>query len=990
MKKTITFSLFKKLVNKSKLGLAIVGLIATGGAALAQTTYYPMSFVTGKGLKTDIVADGSPPYPGLGTKAAADTTFDIASGGIGYYLAANNLSIPSMGNTGGRLPVSTSVTSVSKPYLTYSLANNMTTSPPGTVLKTPNALHQRGTRVDTLLFTNTTYSGDIYILGASGNGPVSAYITILYSDNTIAPAVSVSFPDWFNLTHQDSSMVGIGRASNNFDFGCGAVPCVTGAPRLFDIRVPFPMASYGVKTIKGIRIQKATSGGTLNIMAVTIAHNPCPPSMQVFAPAAPPTPPVTITTANAIKWRSVASSVGYEYVLAPYATMPVPLPVVPPVGAPAPTSTLDTFKLYPSGLIPNTGYVFFVRNKCNNSGSSSVWNVTSFTTPNCATVSTAGILAFLPSTTRSLRLRWAKNQTALTVLTPASPLCQGFEYALTNSATPPTSGTFTTDTAIYFSNLLACKQYYLHVRNNCTGTSFGPWSSKAFTTACCPAPGGLPAIVINGGVSTNVPGSVSINWKKAVDSAMVGYQYQLVKGTGSPVWSDWKNTIDTFVNLPNVDYPVIKPGQIYRFWLRTNCVDTFSVSPMSVSFTNPFYACDTTSKPVITNVNIHGAQIDWMSGSSAAPYPIQRHNVAVTINPTPPTSDILVGDSSIAAHLYPTANRFWRIRDTFHHVALLQPNTKYWVHVRTQCDSVYRPPFANPPVPLYSYSAWKSDTFRTPAICKEPDTPVIDNITPHSAHMKWNLFFGNIGYEYFIDQSSTPPAFTTGPLINYNEVSPSNLFSGTNYWFHLRTKCDAVNYSPWTSTPFSTPALCNLVTPSPSLQVVAGNLNPGPNSAIFTWPVVPNATSYDVAVTTTPATPAAPDATISITSYSATGLTPNTNYYFHLKAKCSPNDETGWQQIAFKTAPLTAVSTLDNVASVLVYPNPVDDNLTVDIQSNPKGTLQVIDMTGKVIFTTPTQGPKTNINMGPYAPGIYMIKYFVDNSNIQMIRVHKQ
>lgn len=987
MKQTITSSLINKLFGKSKQVWMTIGLMAAGTIAVAQTTYYPMSFVAGKGFNADVVADGTPPYPGLGTKAAADTTFDIASSSFGYYLAADNLSVASMGSTGGRLPVSTTVNSLATPAITYTLAPNMTSSPPGAYIKTPTALHQRGSRVDTLLFTNTTYSGDIYLLGASGNGPVSASIIILYSDNTSAPAVSVTFPDWFNMTSPDTAMVGIGRTSNQFDFGCGAIPCQPRTPRLFDIRVPFPFASYGVKTIKGIRIAKTTSGGTLNILAVTIAHNPCPPSAQVVPPVAPPTPPVTITTANTIKWRAVTGSVGYEYILMPYTTMPVPLPILPPLTAPAPTSTTDTFKTYSSGLIPNTPYVFFVRNKCNNTGSTSVWNVTSFTTPNCATVSTTGMLTFLPNTTRSLRLRWAKNQTALTIYTAASPLNSGFEYALTNSSTPPASGTYTTDTAIYFSNLLACKQYYLHVRNNCTGTSFGPWSTKAFITACCPAPGGLPAIIINSGISTNVPGAVSINWKKAVDSALVGYQYQLVTGTGAAVWSDWKTTTDTFVNFPNADYPVIKPGQMYRFWLRSDCTDTFSVSPMSVSFLNPFYRCDTTSKPRISNINIHGAQIDWDRGFTPAPYPIQKYNVAVTLSPVPP-SDVLVGDSAFAAHLLPNSNRFWRIDDTFHHVALLQPNTKYYVHVRSQCDTVYRPPYATPPVPIYNYSAWRSDTFRTPLTCTEPVTPTISNITPHSAHMQWNLFFGGLGYEYFIDQSSTDPTISPAPLITYNQVSPANLYSGTNYWFHLRTKCSNTAYSPWTNTPFTTPALCNLVSPSPALQASPGN--PGPTSAIFTWPVVPNATSYDVAVTSTIGTPSAPDATVSITSYTATGLTPKTNYYFYMKANCSPNDATGWVMIPFKTDFDVSVPTLKNGVSVLVYPNPVEDNLTVDIQTNPKGTLQVVDMMGKVIFTTPTLGEKTVINMKPFAPGVYMIKYMVDNANFQTIRIHKQ
>ena len=84
------------------------------------------------------------------------------------------------------------------------------------------------------------------------------------------------------------------------------------------------------------------------------------------------------------------------------------------------------------------------------------------------------------------------------------------------------------------------------------------------------------------------------------------------------------------------------------------------------------------------------------------------------------------------------------------------------------------------------------------------------------------------------------------------------------------------------------------------------------------------------------------------------------------------------------------MSAINNGVSVLVYPNPVNDNLTVDIQNNPKGTLQVIDLTGKVLFSTETKGQKNTIDMSGYASGMYLIKYFVDNGNMQMIRVQKR
>ncbi|MES2863631.1 MAG: GEVED domain-containing protein [Bacteroidota bacterium] len=61
----------------------------------------------------------------------------------------------------------------------------------------------------------------------------------------------------------------------------------------------------------------------------------------------------------------------------------------------------------------------------------------------------------------------------------------GYEYAITTSATPPASGTQTTDTFyIQPTGLTPQTVYYLHVRSECAGSTYGTWSTLSFTTAC--------------------------------------------------------------------------------------------------------------------------------------------------------------------------------------------------------------------------------------------------------------------------------------------------------------------------------------------------------------------------------------------------------------------------------------------------------------------------------------------------------------------------
>ena len=968
MKGTVTRSFLQKTITK--LGMALVG-VAFGTYAMAQTTYVPMSFLANGSYNKDVVADGNPPMPpavptGQGPNTTADACFDVSFANpptsTGYYLTAPNWGgvINPSTPPNGSLPWSGTITSIQN-QIPYTLGP--LTTPGNNVLQLSTSKTS-----DTFLFTNTTYMGDIYLLGAAGGSASNATVYILYADNTSGIGQTVTFPDWFNLTDPDTAAVGIGRVRNIYNFN--TCNCDARTPRLFDIRVPIPFNAY--KPIRGVRIVR-TSGGFINVLAATVADNPCLPVTQVFPPATPPTPAVTITSANTIRWKSVAGSAGYEYALVPYPTMPSPLPTVPPTTATFITTT-DTFVNYPSGLTPNTPYVFFVRNKCSVSGTDrSYWNKTSFTTPDCAVVPFSSITVVNPpagsgTTTNSVHVKWCKS----CIITAASPTHFGFEYAFTTTNTPPASGTFVNtppgDTVFNFTGLQTDRPYYFWVRNYCTPPAYGQWNSqRVLPTLQCP-PVGIPYIV------TNVPESARIQWTGSTDPAVTTYQYQLALGaTGAMVHSNWINTTDTFVNLTGLN-----PGQFYKFWVRAYCSDTGSRFPRSVILPNPYYDCYTPDTPVITNVNIHGAQIDWGRGTSAAPYSIIKHNVAVTLNSVPPFAKA----SIFPAH-NPPANFYHETTDTFFHPTTLSANTTYYVHVRTHCDSVRFPASSD------KYSDWVTDTFTTPAVCVNAVIPTINNITAHSAHVEWNLYPGIDGYEYYIDQLSTDPVTPpTWPLITYNQVDPINLQSNTQYYFHLRTKCDNVNggtYSTWSNTPFTTLPLCNVAPPTPSV------VSPVPaTSAVFNWQPFTDANSYDVAVTPTSATPALEDATVTIGTYTALNLTPNTDYYFHLKANCSPNDETSWTSIPFHTGLFSSVSAINNGVSVLVYPNPVNDNLTVDIQNNPKGTLQVIDLTGKVLFSTETKGQKNTIDMSGYASGMYLIKYFVDNGNMQMIRVQKR
>ncbi len=81
-----------------------------------------------------------------------------------------------------------------------------------------------------------------------------------------------------------------------------------------------------------------------------------------------------------------------------------------------------------------------------------------------------------PTTSTTANISWTA---------PLTPPSNGYEYAVTTSATPPGSGTPESGTSTSVSGLSPATTYYLHVRSYCGGSDYSTWAtSAAFTTPC--------------------------------------------------------------------------------------------------------------------------------------------------------------------------------------------------------------------------------------------------------------------------------------------------------------------------------------------------------------------------------------------------------------------------------------------------------------------------------------------------------------------------
>lgn len=580
-----------------------------------------------------------------------------------------------------------------------------------------------------------------------------------------------------------------------------------------------------------------------------------------------------------------------------------------------------------TGLNNGTNYWFHVRNVC--TASSSQWVTLPFSTVACpaiplSTVTVSNI------TTISANLSW----TAITG-------SQGYEYSFGTNATPPTSGTTQSGTTYNATGLLPGTTYYFHVRNKCASPSNSVWTTRQFNTLPCP-PAGAPTI------TSNTPGSVTFTWPGTSTPGVANYQWAVTTSAGVP--STWNTTSATTAT----DNSLVA-GSTYFIHVRSNCSNTQSTyTPLS--FANPFPPCASPASTTISNVNMHGADITWSSSANV----VNGYQYALTTSAIPPTTGLtLTTDTNFSA-------------------VNLVGGQKYYFYVRTHCGSNINN--------VSNLSPWTVDSFTTPLTCLATISTNVTGITTSSANIQWTKYPGILGYEYVINTNATPPpASFTGAAITFHTLAAANLMSGTNYYFHIRVRCDSFNYSPWTSTAFNTPPVCNTAPSTPVLTAIT------PTTATFAWSAVSGAQQYQYSVSTNNVPNPNSNTFTSNNIAKVLGLNPNAPYFFHIRAYCSPNDLSEWETVPFSTV---AVS-VNSIASgdgydVIVYPNPAKDLLNIEISGTTSGKAEVMlyDLTGKQLKQMTLQGATGQINISDLPQGVYLLRYR-DEQNSSVLRVKK-
>jgi GEVED domain/Secretion system C-terminal sorting domain len=301
----------------------------------------------------------------------------------------------------------------------------------------------------------------------------------------------------------------------------------------------------------------------------------------------------------------------------------------------------------------------------------------------------------------------------------------------------------------------------------------------------------------------------------------------------------------------------------------------------------------------------------------------------------------------------------------------LLPATNYCVFVRNKCDAT-------------AYSQWKSTCFTT-SNCSAPAVSFA-NITENSALAFWSTNPIATQYEYIYGtDAATPGTGINGTTTTSNSFSMPGLLPETAYYVHIRTKCTGNEISTWETFQFSTTPACK----APDVTII----DFGPLDKQATWQPVHTAVAYEYAVTTSEMPPSlgtthySDDVSFSIGN-------DNKPYYFHIRSKCiSIFNTSDWATTTLREPPATSIRDINEGDGLqfTVYPNPVSNVLTAKLDGVEEytGTVSVMDVTGKTVYTNDMKTPVATIDMSGFTAGNYIIRYTNANTN-RIIKIVKQ
>ncbi|MBS1778452.1 MAG: T9SS type A sorting domain-containing protein [Bacteroidetes bacterium] len=283
--------------------------------------------------------------------------------------------------------------------------------------------------------------------------------------------------------------------------------------------------------------------------------------------------------------------------------------------------------------------------------------------------------------------------------------------------------------------------------------------------------------------------------------------------------------------------------------------------------------------------------------------------------------------------------------------------------------------------------------------CKKIPSVNITNVTSKGADISWTVNGNERWVEYMIDQSPNDPGNgnfllnNTQTSIHVPDTNTTRINCNTKYYFHIRDVCDTEShsqatwsYGPWRLDSFQTPPCCDVP------PITVDNITS--NTAIASWGPVTSVIQYEYAVSISDSPEPTGGTRYNGTTTLLPGLDCSREYYFFLRALCSPTPTSDWGIDSFLTQPCTSIDNSPVLPEFKLnaYPNPTRNVVTLSVMHGIKrevGAIEVMDVTGKVLKTAVMDGDKLDLNLNDVPSGLYMIRYS-DEQRTQVIKVRRE
>lgn len=397
-------------------------------------------------------------------------------------------------------------------------------------------------------------------------------------------------------------------------------------------------------------------------------------------------------------------------------------------------------------------------------------------------------------------------------------------------------------------------------------------------------------------------------------------------------------------------------GQVYfgtltqpNFWNPNPEGTNLWYNILSATADSVMTPCSSPDSLTVSNITVDGATFDWTGTATTYEYVI---------------------DSSANV---PGGNGTTVFADSFIATGLMHDST-YYFHVRAVCDSNNK-------------SAWITIAFTTAHMpdCAAPTGYASVSFTQVApfATLHWSSPAAT-QYFWVLDNNASDPAVLGNATTN-TQMSFANLMSNVAYYFHVRCICANGDTSAWTTIMFIT-ASC----PFPAATATVGTTQVGPYADV-NWSSL-TAASYLWVLDNNAADPTVTGNSTTSTSMTFANLLTGHDYYFHIRSVCTNGDTSTWTTIMFQTpGPNSVTNIKSNGTAVTCSPNPVANTLTITISGNIDNnagiTLSGLD--GKVIYSLPVTGSRTEIDMSNLPAALYFVKY-TNKDYSDIIKVLKQ